>query len=310
MGVCDLCKVETELLFKCIHCGAFLCNKHRLPENHLCVIEKNPPNHIKNNNEIPIIFQNEEKTHKKQDKQRTIPSRISHTVPILLLILSVSTLYSVYVMAYNVGYNNAYNAKNDEGEQVGYQTGYNQGFEDAFLIGNHTGYKSGFFSGTVNGEATGYQQRYSEGENIGENMGFIEGNHTAFLEYYQYGLDDIENRRYNISYPSYPRVSSFIKNDETDREWYISGIFDDHDFAQKVKDNAFKHGIHCYYVELQFAEPPGHAIVAFNTMDRGLVFYEPQTDECVIVEIGIRYWRDRGLNTNRDDSIIGIEFVW
>ena len=36
----------------------------------------------------------------------------------------------------------------------------------------------------------------------------------------------------------------------------------------------------------------------------------PQTDEDVIVEIGMRYWRDRGLNTNRDDTIIGIEFVW
>ena len=40
------------------------------------------------------------------------------------------------------------------------------------------------------------------------------------------------------------------------------------------------------------------------------MFYEPQTDESVNVEIGIRYWRDRGLNTYLDDTITGIEFVW
>ena len=311
MGKCDFCKVETELLFKCSLCGALFCKDHRLPKNHFCLKEKIPSNHIKDNIELPIILKSEEKTHKKQDQGINILLRIPHTIPILfLIILSVSTLYTIYLAAYNGGYNIAYNAKYNEGEQVGYQTGYNQGFEEAFVIGYNTGYESGVLSGIENGETTGYQQGYIDGEEIGENMGFIEGNHTAFLEYYQYGLDDIKNRGYNVSYPSYPLVSSFIKKDETDKELYISGIFDDHDFAQMVKDNAFKSGIHCYYVELQFAEPPGHAIVAFKTTDRGIVFYEPQTDESVDVGIGIRYWRDRGLNTKQDDTITGIEFVW
>ncbi|MGP3668260.1 MAG: hypothetical protein ACKD6N_06990 [Candidatus Bathyarchaeota archaeon] len=33
-----------------------------------------------------------------------------------------------------------------------------------------------------------------------------------------------------------------------------------------------------------------HALVVFETMDKGLVFIEPQVDREVKVGVGVRYW--------------------
>jgi len=36
MAVCDICKKEVALPFKCNYCGGTFCEEHRLPENHYC----------------------------------------------------------------------------------------------------------------------------------------------------------------------------------------------------------------------------------------------------------------------------------
>jgi hypothetical protein len=36
MTHCQLCKRETDTIFKCSYCGQNFCPDHRLPENHRC----------------------------------------------------------------------------------------------------------------------------------------------------------------------------------------------------------------------------------------------------------------------------------
>ena len=81
-------------------------------------------------------------------------------------------------------------------------------------------------------------------------------------------------------------------------------------------NNAEADGIRCAYVRLGFPAL-GHAIVAFQTTDRGLVFVEPQSDEianpvvgrrwyqCVVPEPGYFY-----LPPSYDDTIEEIQVIW
>jgi hypothetical protein len=52
------------------------------------------------------------------------------------------------------------------------------------------------------------------------------------------------------------------------------------------------------YVEF---EDGAHALVCFDTVDKGLVFVEPQTDELVTVAVGINYW---------DYTIVQFDIIW
>ena len=54
--------------------------------------------------------------------------------------------------------------------------------------------------------------------------------------------------------------------------------------------NAEAAGIRCAVVELRYTSAQGHLIVAFNTIDRGLVYFEPQSDEQAKPAIGLRYY--------------------
>ena len=106
MGVCDFCNKETDLLFKCIHCGAFFCKKHRLPEDHACLVEVSSSKHIIRDDESSDLYKNDEKSIKNQDQKINNPLRVPFTVPILLLfILSIVSLYSISIIAYDRGYN-------------------------------------------------------------------------------------------------------------------------------------------------------------------------------------------------------------
>jgi hypothetical protein len=145
----------------------------------------------------------------------------------------------------------------------------------------------------------------------GYDTGYTEGNSTGFTAGYQAGVEGLKDRVYTLRDPTYSEALRFLRRDATDRIDYHLGSFVCHDYSTTVKVNAFKEGIHCYYVSLEFPEPPGHAIVAFNTTDRGLVFFEPQEDKEMDVDLGIRYFRDNGnYVVDYDDTIVGFDLVW
>ena len=113
-----------------------------------------------------------------------------------------------------------------------------------------------------------------------------------------FNLDKIEDfekgNKSKLHNPTFEEVYDFILNDKTNDP---SNIYDDISnncvhFSRTVNNNAEKTGIRCAYVEIELENNYPHAIVAFNTTDYDLVFFEPQTDDVVFLEIRKDYWRD------------------
>lgn len=117
---------------------------------------------------------------------------------------------------------------------------------------------------------------------------------------------------YNITDPTYRQMTNFIKSDRTDKHPYIEGEYVCENFAVDVCNNAEARGIRCAYVSIHYPEG-GHAIVAFNTTDRGLVYIEPQTDDEMNIATGKHYWQCGGNFAppkDYDDTIEKILIVW
>jgi len=73
---------------------------------------------------------------------------------------------------------------------------------------------------------------------------------------------------------SWEQVKEFVMNDDTNSHTYIPGSFVCADFAALLHNRAEAAGIKTAYVSVDFAEGPGHALNAFNTTDRGLVYID------------------------------------
>jgi hypothetical protein len=97
---------------------------------------------------------------------------------------------------------------------------------------------------------------------------------------------------YLVKDPTYQEMKAFLAVDTTDSFAYVTDEFVCHDFAAQVSYNARLKNIRCAYVLIDFLDPNvvGHAIVAFKTTDRGLVYVESQTDEEVRLAVGTHYW--------------------
>lgn len=94
---------------------------------------------------------------------------------------------------------------------------------------------------------------------------------------------------YEFKDPTYYEMKEFLARDKTDLNEYREGLFGFlfpyvcTNFARDVKRNAIKQGIRCAGVVIWFEDNKlnraFHVIVAFNTIDKGVIFIEPQTDE-------------------------------
>jgi hypothetical protein len=126
-----------------------------------------------------------------------------------------------------------------------------------------------------------------------------------------------EGYGYVLKDPSYSQLKAFIAADKTDEKEYVVGFYVCHDFAADVKANAASQkNFRCAYVNIDFSGS-GHAIIAFYTTDRGLVYIEPQTDEEVNLQVGWRYWTqcvipNSGyyLPSTYDDTIESFNVIW
>ena len=74
--------------------------------------------------------------------------------------------------------------------------------------------------------------------------------------------------------PSWEQLRGFVLNDDTDEQPYILNSFVCTDFAAMLHDSAEAAGIRAAYVSVDFGDGPGHALNAFNTTDRGLVYID------------------------------------
>ncbi len=106
-------------------------------------------------------------------------------------------------------------------------------------------------------------------------------------------IEQINSRTYYEHLDTnFKNVTEFLISDQTDKELFINETFDCQNFALRVNNNAEEQGIRCAYVTIRFNERGKHALIAFNTTDKGLVFFEPQNDKEVELKVGEDYWKD------------------
>jgi hypothetical protein len=101
--------------------------------------------------------------------------------------------------------------------------------------------------------------------------------------------------------PTFARLENFLLADKTDQNTYIPGTYVCANFARDVYNNAEKAGIRAAFVGIEFQGiSEGHALNAFMTTDKGLVFIDctglealqagpANNDKIVSVKIGIDY---------------------
>ncbi len=95
----------------------------------------------------------------------------------------------------------------------------------------------------------------------------------------------------NAEDPSWNELIAFIQSDTTDSKPYINTFYWSYvcaDYARDVHNNAEAAGIRAAWVGIDFEESgPGHALNAFLTTDKGLVFVDcTELDTIAYVKIG------------------------
>jgi hypothetical protein len=75
------------------------------------------------------------------------------------------------------------------------------------------------------------------------------------------------------SNPTWTQLLDFLLEDKTDRKTYVPGVYMCGNFARDVHNNAERAGIRAAYVRVELPDAY-HALNAFKTTDRGLVFID------------------------------------
>ncbi len=239
--------------------------------------------------------------------------------------------YFGYQAAYAMGETAGYDTGYPEGEEAGYISGKQAGYDEGYSTGEQTGYDEGYTTGEqagydegyTTGEQAGYDEGYSSGRDdgysSGETEGYISGTADGYATGYDEGLEDGLGHGYTLKDPTYTEVVAFLRDDKTDKNEYVEdtyGVYVCSHFARDVCNNAEQAGLRCAFVELRYLEG-GHAIVAFNTTDKGLVYFEPISDEeskpvigkhyylCIVPKAGYYYEKP-----SYDDTIMDIVVIW
>jgi hypothetical protein len=122
---------------------------------------------------------------------------------------------------------------------------------------------------------------------------------------------------YTIKDPSYSDMLRFLEDDDTDKAEYIEDKYECIEFTTDLCNRAEEKGIRCAYVSVRFPDGRGHAIVAFNTIDKGLIYIEPQYDDLVNIVIGKPFYKcvvpKEGVTyvkPSHDDTILEVLVAW
>lgn len=191
------------------------------------------------------------------------------------------------------------------GNQQSYDQAYNEGKTEGYIEGNQTGYNFGYEMGYLTGKAEGFIAGNSSGYQIGCDAGYLDGKNDGYVR----GVNDGVGRGYTIRDPTYSEVLAFIESDQTQKNVHNES-YTCYEFTRDVCNNAFDAGFRAGDVYIEFSDG-AHALVCFDTVDKGLVFLEPQTDEVMTVEVGVQYW-DRSIyqTPDFDDTIVKYGIIW
>jgi len=129
-------------------------------------------------------------------------------------------------------------------------------------------------------------------------------------------LSTLQANTLHLHNPTFDEAISFLREDKTDLNQYREDDYVCSHFARDVNNNAESQGIRCAFVDIRFPRS-AHAIIAFDTTDQGMVYFDPITDERVKPVIGKQYWRcvepEPGYYYQKppfDDTIIDIVVIW
>jgi hypothetical protein len=189
----------------------------------------------------------------------------------------------------------------------------------AYALGGSAGYGRGYAAGQEVGYSSGEQAGYDEGYVSGREEGYDLGRAEGYDEGYDQGLEAGFGHGYTLRDPTYEEAVDFLEEDKTSDNEYNDadyGVYVCSHFARDVCNSAEAEGLRCAIVHLIFPEG-GHAIVAFDTVDEGLVYFDAITDDRVNPEIGERYYKcveaPPGyyyLPSEYDDTIMDILVTW
>ncbi len=111
-----------------------------------------------------------------------------------------------------------------------------------------------------------------------------------------------QKNKTNLYDPSYEEAYNFVNEDKTELNEYDPKYYNCDHFSKDFNNNAERKGVRCAFVVLNMiGDASPHAIVAFKTTDKGTIYFEPQTDERVIPEIGKDYWKECIISENTDN---------
>jgi len=89
--------------------------------------------------------------------------------------------------------------------------------------------------------------------------------------------------------PTWDEMIYFLNQDHTNWNEYVDGDYTCRHFACDVCKAALQQELRCAFVHVNFRYF-AHAAVAFETTDQGLIYFEPQADRRVKIEVGHEYW--------------------
>jgi hypothetical protein len=183
-------------------------------------------------------------------------------------------------------------------------------YNTAYAAGDASGYEDGYTAGQEVGYITGNEDGYSEGYSSGKDEGYDLGNEEGYEEGYAAGLEAGTGHGFCLRDPTYAEALIFMHRDRTDKNQYDEDSYVCSHFARDICNNAEAEGLRCAFVELRFPDA-GHSIIAFDTIDKGLVYFEPQFDDEVSVEIGRSYSSLNGYaTTGYSDVIRDVVVIW
>ena len=210
----------------------------------------------------------------------------------------------LYDIAHSQGESDGYGDGYNQGYTYGQQAGYSSGESEGYQLGKREGYGEGYLAGKADGYEGGYEGGVEDGYREGVEVG------------YEKGVSAVLDQGYAIIDPAYKQAIKFLDEDETNRNTFVEDAYVCSHFARDVCNNAEDVGIRCAFVEIRYSDG-GHSIIAFNTTDDGLTYFEPQSDEIVRPIVGKRYYSciepKPGYRYEKppfDDTIVDILVIW
>jgi len=141
----------------------------------------------------------------------------------------------------------------------------------------------------------------------GDDLGYDEG----WNEGYAAGCIQGIGTGYTLRNPTYAEAMDFMATDRTDENEYQEGIYTCSDFATDFDNNAESAGLRCAYVYMEYTGDTGHSIAAFDTVDQGIIYIEPQFDKVVTLWEGMHYSEENGFKEpDYEDVVRRFTIAW